>query len=157
MHHERPAVGNFSYPIAATVQNTPRVPLGSWALPGTYRVRLTVDGKTETKALVVKMDPRVKASAADLKLQYDTSRAIDALLRRSQAALGEIRKMPTKSPAITDVEQRLTRASQPLGQLFNAVEQADAAPMPVVMEAWKTASAAVESALAEWDRVRTGK
>jgi photosystem II stability/assembly factor-like uncharacterized protein len=157
MHHERPAVTNFTYPISATFRNTPRVPLGSWALPSTYSVRLTVDGRTSTQPLVVKMDPRVKASAADLKAQYDTSRAIDALMRRSSAALAEIRKMPTKTPQVTELEQRLTRASQPLSQLFNAVEQADAAPMPAVMEAWKATSAAVEAALVEWDRMKAGK
>ena len=154
VHHERPAVNSFSYPIAATFMNTPRVPFGSWAMPGTYTVRLSVDGRTLTKPLVVKMDPRVTASAADIKLQYDTSRAIDALLRRSSAALAEMRKMPTKSPQVTDLEQRLTRASQPLGQLFAAVEQADAAPMPLVMEAWKATSATVESALSDWQKMR---
>jgi hypothetical protein len=68
-----------------------------------------------------------------------------------------MRKMTAKSPSVTDLEQRLSRASQPLGQLFSAVEQADAAPMPAVMEAWKAASAAVTSALAEWEKVRTSK
>ena len=34
LHHERPAVGAFSYPIAAIWRNTPRTPLGSWVLPG---------------------------------------------------------------------------------------------------------------------------
>jgi photosystem II stability/assembly factor-like uncharacterized protein len=154
VHHERPAVANFSYPIAAIVQNTPRVPLGSWAVPGTYTVRLTVDGRTQTQALVVKMDPRVTAPAADIKRQYDTSRAIDLALRRASIALAEIRKMTAKSPQIADVEQRLSRASAPLGQLFNAVEQSDAAPTPVVLEAWKSASAALESALTEWEKVR---
>jgi Zn-dependent oligopeptidase len=99
------------------------------------------------------MDPRVKASAADIKLQYDTSRAIDALLRRSRAALAEIAKA-NKTSQITDLEQRLTRASQPLGQLFSAVEQIDAAPTPVVISAWKSASTAVESALREWEQLR---
>ncbi len=83
MHHEPPAVSGFTYPIAAIVANTPRTPLGSWAVPGKYTVRLTVDGQAQSQPLVVKMDPRVKATAADLQLQYDTSRAIDALLRRS--------------------------------------------------------------------------
>jgi hypothetical protein len=154
VHHERPAVNNFSYPISATPHNTPRVPVGSWALPGTYTVRLTVDGRTLTEPLTVKMDPRVTAPPQDIKVQYDTSRAIDALLRRSQAALGEIRKLPNRTPAITDVEQRLTRSSQPLGQLFNTVEQTDAAPTPVAIAAWRSASAAVEAALTEWEKLR---
>ena len=34
VHHERPAVPAFQYPIAAIYRNTPRAPFGSWALPG---------------------------------------------------------------------------------------------------------------------------
>jgi hypothetical protein len=113
-----------------------------------------VDGRSFTQPLVVKMDPRVKASAAEIKLQYDTSRAIDAALRRTSAALAEIRKTAPKTPQLAELEQRLDRASQPLGQLFNAVEQTDAAPTPVVSAAWKAASAAAEALMAEWDKVR---
>ena len=155
MHHERPAVNGFSYPISAINANTPRVPNGSWAVPGKYAVRLTVDGRSQTQPLVIKMDPRVKATAADLKLQYDTSRAIDAMLRRTSAALREIRAAQ-KTPPVTDLELRLSRASAPLGQLFGAVESADAAPMPVVMDEWKRTAAAVEPLLTEWEKVRAG-
>ena len=155
MHHERPAVNSFSYPISATFANTPRTPHGSWVAPGKYTVRLTVDGQSRSQPLIVKMDPRVKATAADLKLQYDTSRAIDALLRRTSAALRDIRAA-AKTPQITDLDQRLSRASAPLGQLFGAVEAADAAPMPVVMEEWKRTAAAIEPLLAEWEKVKAG-
>jgi hypothetical protein len=156
LHHERPAVGGFSYPISATLANTPRTPFGSFALPGKYSVRLTVDGRSLTQPLVVKMDPRVKATAAELKLQYDTSRAIDTALRRTSAALREIRAMEPKPARLADLEQRLVRASAPLGQLFGAVEAADAAPMPVVLESWKAASAAVDAVLVEWEKVKAG-
>ena len=155
MHHERPAVNGFSYPISATFENTPRTPYGSWVAPGKYTVRLTVDGQSRSQPLIVKMDPRVKATAADLKLQYDTSRAIDALLRRTSAALRDIRAA-AKTPQITDLDQRLSRASAPLGQLFGAVEAADAAPMPVVMEEWKRTAAAIEPLLVEWEKVKAG-
>ncbi|MBY0493963.1 MAG: glycoside hydrolase [Cyanobacteria bacterium] len=155
MHHERPAVGGFNYPISATYANTPRTPFGSWAAPGKYSVRLTVDGKSQTQPFIVKMDPRVKATAADLKLQYDTSRAIDAMLRRTSAALRDMRAA-AKTAAISDLDQRLSRASAPLGQLFGAVESADAAPMPIVMEEWKKTAAAIEPLLAEWEKVKAG-
>jgi hypothetical protein len=117
---------------------------------------LTVDGKPQTQPVVVKKDPRVKATAADLRLQYDTSRAIDALVRRSAAAFRDLRALPTKGPQTTDLEQRLSRASAPLGQLFGAVESVDAAPMPVVLEAWKATAAAVEPLLAEWNKMKAG-
>ena len=34
------------FPISAIPHDTPLLPLGAWALPGSYTVRLTVDGKT---------------------------------------------------------------------------------------------------------------
>ena len=37
-----------------------------WAPPGSYTVRLNVDGKTYTQPLVLKLDPRVKTSPAGL-------------------------------------------------------------------------------------------
>ena len=46
---------------------TPRTPQGPLATAGTYTVRLTADGKSETHALTVKMDPRVKTPAVELE------------------------------------------------------------------------------------------
>jgi hypothetical protein len=77
------------------------------------------------------------------------------MLRRSANALRDLRA-GAKTAATTDLDQRLSRASAPLGQLFGAVESADAAPMPVVLEAWKATSAAVEPLLAEWEKMKAG-
>jgi photosystem II stability/assembly factor-like uncharacterized protein len=62
-----------SYPIAAVYQNTIPNPTSPWVLPGTYTVKLTVDGKVYTQKMTVKMDPNVKTSAKDLQLQHDLS------------------------------------------------------------------------------------
>jgi hypothetical protein len=78
------------------------------------------------------------------------------MLRRVAKAEGEIRAMPAKSAQITDLGQRLSRASAPLSQLFTTVESTDAAPMPVVLDAWKATSAAVDAALAEWEKMKAG-
>jgi hypothetical protein len=40
-------------------------------MPGIYQVSLTVNGKTYTQPLEVKMDPRVKTSVKELQLQHD--------------------------------------------------------------------------------------
>ncbi|HEX7939255.1 MAG TPA: hypothetical protein VF483_09715, partial [Gemmatimonadaceae bacterium] len=51
-------------------------------LPGHYQVRLTVNGKTLTQPLTVKMDPRISATAADLTLQFTLSKRVyDAMNR----------------------------------------------------------------------------
>jgi photosystem II stability/assembly factor-like uncharacterized protein len=136
LHHERPAVPAFSYPIAAIYRNTPRTPVGSWALPGTYRVRLTVEGVTRTEPLTVRLDPRVKTSAADIKLQYDTSRAIDAALRRVSEAIAAKRGSA----------DTLGRVQGQLIQLFGILEATDAAPTSQTLAAVKETLAAAAQA-----------
>ncbi len=51
---------------------------GPLAPPGQYQVKLTVDGKSYTQPLTLKMDPRVKASQVDLLKQFDLARQIGA-------------------------------------------------------------------------------
>ena len=45
LHYGAPPGMRRSFPIAAVFHDTPREPRGPWAMPGTYRVRLTADGK----------------------------------------------------------------------------------------------------------------
>jgi photosystem II stability/assembly factor-like uncharacterized protein len=157
LHHERPDVASFSYPIAAIYQDTPRVPVGSWVVPGTYTVRLSVDGQSQTVPLVVKMDPRVKTPIEGIRRQYETSRAIDAAIRRGAQAARDARALadgPAKNARAGEVASTLSRLNGQLAQLFGMVEQADAAPTPSVLAAWKEISASHEAAMKEWEKIR---
>ncbi|HJT17391.1 MAG TPA: glycoside hydrolase, partial [Thermoanaerobaculia bacterium] len=72
--HYTPAPGvRPSYPIAAVAYNTAPSPTSPWVMPGTYTVRLTANGKTVSRPLVVKMDPRVKTPVEGLRKQFDLS------------------------------------------------------------------------------------
>ncbi|HYW73913.1 MAG TPA: hypothetical protein VE961_23015 [Pyrinomonadaceae bacterium] len=62
-----------NYPIAAVYRNTAPASTSPWAMPGNYRVVLTVNGKTEEQPLKVVMDPRVKTAPADLAKQFEAS------------------------------------------------------------------------------------
>jgi photosystem II stability/assembly factor-like uncharacterized protein len=64
------------YPMTAIFQKTAPQPTGPWALPGDYSVVLTAGGKSFTQPLPLKMDPRVKASTADLTKQFELSKAL---------------------------------------------------------------------------------
>ena len=112
LHHERPAVGAFNYPIAAIWRNTPRTPLGSW-VPGRYSVRLTAAGQTRTASLTVRMDPRVKAAEADIRQQHELSRALDAALRRLAPAAVAARAWRgwRRAPAGAATDVRYSRAA----------------------------------------------
>ena len=85
-----PEVDSFTYPISAVAHNTPKDPQGMFVLPGTYQVRLTVGGRTYRQAVVVRMDPRVKTSVADLALQYKLSKAVDDMMRKLAAARADV-------------------------------------------------------------------
>jgi len=46
-------------------------PSGPLAMPGKYQVRLTVGGKSQTAPFEIKLDPRVSASAEDIRKQFE--------------------------------------------------------------------------------------
>jgi hypothetical protein len=153
LHHATPEAASFSYPIAATFRNTPREPRGPWALPGRYTVRLTVDGQELTQPLEIAMDPRVRTSAADLAAQHGLAvRLADAMgrakralaaLRRPQGAPGE--DEGGEEPAAEGAGAALTRTSRQLGQLYEAVEDTDAAPTAAVQSAADEALGALDA------------
>ena len=71
LRHETPPGTNRRFSISAVYQNTPSDPRGPLVHPGTFKVRLTVDGKLMEKSFTVKLDPRVEISESDLQLQSD--------------------------------------------------------------------------------------
>jgi photosystem II stability/assembly factor-like uncharacterized protein len=73
LHYPPPAGSARTYPISAIIHDTPSEPFGPWVLPGTYAVRLTVDGQAYSQPLVVKMDPRVNTPLASLEKQFELS------------------------------------------------------------------------------------
>lgn len=86
LHYAR-TTDSCSLPISATPYNTKCEPEGPWVLPGTYTARLTVDGAVQSQTFTVRMDPRVKSSAASLKQQHDLSVALyDAILESQTLA-----------------------------------------------------------------------
>ncbi len=71
--YPNPPSDSYDLPISAIYKDTPWVPQGPAVLPGVYTVKLTVDGKTYSKTLTVRMDPRVKTPLLGLKRQLDLS------------------------------------------------------------------------------------
>ena len=63
---------------------------GPLALPGSYQVRLTLDGKSQTAPLEVKLDPRVLVSQADLEKEFNLLLQIREQLNRVYTAVNQI-------------------------------------------------------------------
>lgn len=73
LRYEPPKGARQGYSIAAVYKNTPNGPVGPFVAPGTYQVRLTVDGEVSEKPIEIVMDPRVSISQEALKMQTDLS------------------------------------------------------------------------------------
>ncbi|MFZ0761958.1 MAG: hypothetical protein WAM69_18580 [Candidatus Sulfotelmatobacter sp.] len=73
---------------------------GPEALPGAYRVRLTVLGKSYTAPLEIKADPRLKVSQADLAKQFDLLLKIRDKVTETDDTIIQIREARQQIKAI---------------------------------------------------------
>ena len=87
LHYPAPDSTRHEYPISAIPGDTPRYPLGPTALPGSYTARLTANGKSYTAPFTVKMDPRVKISAAGLEKKFQLEMRLASLLSQTSQAV----------------------------------------------------------------------
>jgi len=97
-----PGGGGRGLPIAAVPYNTVPTPNSIWAPPGTYTVKLTVDGKILTRPLTLKMDPRVKTQEAGLARQHELSIALYDGALEVQASAGQMRALRAQVKALRD-------------------------------------------------------
>ncbi|HEV2352209.1 MAG TPA: glycoside hydrolase [Terriglobia bacterium] len=91
LRYPPPESARHNYPISAIYQETPRGPLGPTAPPGQYTVKLTVGTRTFTQSLVVKMDPRVKTSAAGLAQKFALETKIMESMKKVEAGRQKVR------------------------------------------------------------------
>jgi hypothetical protein len=154
LHHPAPPAAKFTYPISAIYANTPKEPRGPWAVPGAYTVRLTVDGRTLTQPVVLKMDPRVKTPAEGLRAQFERSMEVAADMGRTLDALGASKTQranvtdSARLKQLGDRETRLTDLNAKLVSLYTTLQETDAAPTSAMVDAAAELRRQVSEALA---------
>jgi photosystem II stability/assembly factor-like uncharacterized protein len=102
LHYTPPAGLRRSYPISAVNQNTASIPKGPWVHPGEYTVKFAAAGRTYTQTLTVKMDPRVKTPAKDLKQQFDLSMRCYEGLAQLQNTIQQVRAVRTQMKTLME-------------------------------------------------------
>jgi photosystem II stability/assembly factor-like uncharacterized protein len=136
LHATAPAATNYDYPISAVPYRTPLTPQGPIVLPGTYTVRLTVDGRSESEPVAVKMDPRVQASTADLEAlhtaQVTMAASLDALSKNDLAAHSVAEQLA--EPQNTPITTQLAPYSAALKVLLNGTGPKAAKRLPGIDE-----------------------
>jgi photosystem II stability/assembly factor-like uncharacterized protein len=116
MHYAPPEALNREFPISAIVHDTPQLPLGAMAMPGRYTVRLTVDGKTYTQPLTVRMDPRVKTPEIELRKQFEMEMGVVEGMNETFETLQQVRSL---RPQVTG------RAGKAKGALADSLKALD--------------------------------
>ena len=130
LNYPAPTAVRHDYPISAIPHDTPRYPLGPTVLPGNYAVRLSVDGKTFTAPLTVKMDPRIRVPATALEKKFQVETSLASLMSESAQAVhqgGSIREQlekltaqasPSTKDAIDAFQKKLTALLGTRGGFF---------------------------------------
>src|SRR5581483_8107499 len=144
------------FPISAVPYNTPRDPRGPQALPGEYTVRLTVDGKSTTAPLQIRMDPRAKTPPGDLRALFESQARLAAMMSKltdatvegqsvakqlQNAALREaadaLHQILSSGPASENAPPTLTLGSvaRNVSALYRDLGSADVAPTEAQLKA----------------------
>jgi len=175
VRYAAPRVTNRGYSMSTIFgRSVPVEPEGPQALPGSYQVRLTVDGKSYTQPLSLVMDPRVQASARDLEKQFALEKSLVDGIERANQAAREIREARVAGRISEETEKRLagsggrrgeedsaggqqasptlSQVISTLSQLVGAIDSADAAPTSQAARAAEQTLAQLQSVLAEWKK-----
>ncbi len=100
LHYESPRTPQRGFPISAVPGDTPQEPSGPVAVPGDYRVRLTVGGRHWEQPLTVVPDPRVRLDAAGYAAQFELAERLAAALDDSTGALLQVRSLRAQIKAL---------------------------------------------------------
>jgi hypothetical protein len=162
MHYTPVAGSKPEYPISAVEHETAPVPTSPWAMPGKYRVVLTVDSKKYIQPLAVQMDPRVKTSRADLQKQFDLSNqlyqdllALQPIIQKAAEAREQLkgRQQKAKGPEAA----KLDAASKQLAALEGGGRRRRRGPQPENLNGVHDELQQLFSALQEVDEAPTSQ
>lgn len=122
-------------------------PRGPRAVPGSYEIRLTVDGKTLTQTLVVAMDPRSHATVQELEEQLKLSQKIfiEALHSRkimaeANAVQKQLADLRPKLEGLAELQDSVTGAKAKIKEILMGNEK-DSPPMGLEAANTRLASA----------------
>ena len=154
--------------------------VGPLVLPGAYKVKLTAGAKTSVQPLEISMDPRCRATAAELAAQFRwAQRAFEEMIvaRKSVAevkglqaqlesakaqiapdqasTLNQIKAAAEKADQIlsgaeTTADQGLQSASRGLTVALSSLESADRNPPSQVIALYLQSSRTLKARLADW-------
>jgi photosystem II stability/assembly factor-like uncharacterized protein len=98
---------------------------GPMAVPGNYQVRLTANSQSQTQPLVVKLDPRVRATQAELEEQFKLASQIRDQVSEADEMVIKIREFnkAAKERADQAHDEKITEAGASLRDRLSTIEE----------------------------------
>ena len=179
--HYKPLDVSPQYPISAIYQNTVPDPTSPWVLPAIYTVKLTVNGKTYSQPLTVKLDPRVKTTPLDLKLQHTLSvkmyegrqqimdvlkaigaaktKIIDSLSKPMSAQFNTMNMLKTKIMALESAPQGSAKVGfsnleSAFSSIFNILHDTDMPPTSQTISAANENMVKLKTLMEQWNALK---
>jgi photosystem II stability/assembly factor-like uncharacterized protein len=178
VRYSAPPVAQPGYSMFTVAgRDVPREPAGPQALPGSYQVRLTVDGKAYTQPFKLTMDPRVKTTAQDLEKQFSLELKLVQALQQANQTVDDIHAAAQAGKISVEEEKKLAGArrrrgepdsqgpggQQPafaqvignLAQLIINIDSADAAPTTQASQAAEKTLAQAQALYKQWEALKS--
>jgi photosystem II stability/assembly factor-like uncharacterized protein len=103
---------------------------GAKAVPGNYKVSLSVNGKSQSQQFKILPDPRAEVSVADMQKQHDFVSEVNATVDKAHESIKKIRKITdqldafTKQYADNPRTKELVEKAKTMKEKFGEVEKA---------------------------------
>ena len=177
IRYSAPPVAQPEYSMFTVAgRDVPREPSGPQALPGSYQVRLTVDGQTYTQPFKLTIDSRVKTTPQDLEKQFSLELKLVQALQQANQAVEDIHAAAQAGKISAEEEKRLAgtrhRRGEPepqgapgqqpafaavignLSQLIVTIDSADAAPTTQATQVAEKTLAQAQALLQQWEALK---
>ena len=176
LRYEPPKGAKRQFSIAAVYRSTPTGPQGPFVHPGTYQVKLIVDGEVSVRSFKVLMDPRLSITDDALQLHTDLSmdcyqayhdlqtivELIDAEPKSSKMQLalrgtGQVGNPDTMYGSISQVqveEETLVGLQHKFLFVLNLLQAADSEPTSQTIEAVRLLHETKESLMQRWLKIK---
>lgn len=104
LRYDPPPAFVHTFEINANPGLTPASPIGALAAPGTYTLKLTVDGRSYTTKVTVTNDPRSPASVSDVRAQVALQRGLANAMRTAYDAYQQAAAMRARLDSLTPTD-----------------------------------------------------
>jgi photosystem II stability/assembly factor-like uncharacterized protein len=150
--HYAPLDLPVQFPMTAIYQNTPPDATSPWVLSGKYTVKLTVNNQTFAQPLTIRMDPRIKTTAAQLQEIHDLSvicyegrKTVQKALKDSEELRKVARYTEEGMKKVMEREAALRKVDGSFASIFNILVDTDMPATTQTVAAVKDAQKALNN------------